>query len=778
MENRFLIEVTNESDHSFVFDGEWLRSGEWKSKGAPPIGPRSLTVLELQSTQARGVAGVFWWTDAEDHSRYLSMTAANPRLQSPQFVCYAGEPPRNLREELDLAPRLVMGEQVLPEQSGCAWTAAAVGNMTVVKLTVFQDLACYVRPTAATRGTATSSTAPEDAPSEGAPAAAAFSPPARGAAGQAGTAALALGDEAVAPGATQEEQLSEQQAKEASEAFGKFMAQTRPKDAVDGLGKGLKTAGTGIAAGVGSIVASTVSGYSGGGGALGLLKGLGTGIVGGAAIAVGGTACGVAQITRGIANTPEAMRGRREHRVWDQELGQWIDIDLCALEQQVIDEGSDDEADEAGTTGSSGGAKVKETEYYDLLKVPTGASASELKKAYYREARLCHPDKCQGDADAKAKFQKLADAYQVLSDPQLRRKYDSEGKEGMKEGSHSIDPAVFFSLLFGSERFDPWLGELQLAMQTDQLAKTLKQDTNEADWVTLQSADNLAAETEASAGRLKRKQLHREVHCACHLREKLDRWVYDRDCEAWEEQTRLEASTLAQGQFGPEMLSTLGEMYQLRAELFLADELAGRFSLTKRFASMKHSSVTMRHRWTFYQNAASSLLQVKKVHDAAKRGDAVSQQPGAADAAGGGAADADAGAAGAEAPAGSGQPAEGAPEGAGQPADGSEQAGSKAMEDALNDALPKFLETAWAAVVTDIDGTIKEVGRKLLKDKSVVWQIRVRRAQALQRLGQIFVEEGTRALAAQGDTASRVLTSEAAQSTLQEALMGSVREKR
>ncbi|CAK0830814.1 unnamed protein product, partial [Prorocentrum cordatum] len=274
------------------------------------------------------------------------------------------------------------------------------------------------------------------------------------------------------------------------------MAQTRPKDALDGLGKGLKTAGTGLAAGVGSVVASTVSGYSGGGGALGLLKGLGTGIVGGAAIAVGGAAAGVAQITRGIVNTPDAMRGRREHRVWDQELGQWVDIDLCALEQQAADEGSDDEAGAAGACGSTASAKVKETEYYDLLNVPTGASASELKKAYYREARQCHPDKCPGDAEANAKFQKLADAYQVLSDPQLRRKYDSEGKEGMKEGSHSIDPAVFFSLLFGSERFDPWLGELQLAMQTDQLAKSMRQDAGEADWVNLPSGDDLTAESE------------------------------------------------------------------------------------------------------------------------------------------------------------------------------------------------------------------------------------------------------------------------------------------
>merc|ERR1719401_2681789 len=103
------------------------------------------------------------------------------------------------------------------------------------------------------------------------------------------------------------------------------------------------------------------------------------------------------------------------------------------------------------------------------------------------------------------------------------------------------------------------------------------------------------------------------------------------------------------------------------------------------------------------------------------------------------------------------------------PEAGQEEAGGegdeqkhKAIESALEDALPLFLETALAAVVTDVDGTVKEVGRKLLKDKSVPWQIRVRRAQALQRLGQIFLEEGTRAAREQGDVTTRVLTSETA----------------
>merc|ERR1712190_422601 len=107
-----------------------------------------------------------------------------------------------------------------------------------------------------------------------------------------------------------------------------------------------------------------------------------------------------------------------------------------------------------------------------------------------------------------------------------------------------------------------------------------------------------------------------------------------------------------------------------------------------------------------------------------------------------------------------------------------EEKQAKAIESALEEALPLFLQTAWSCVVTDIDNTITDVTRKLLKDKSVAWQIRLRRAQALQRLGEIFVDEGTKAEAAQGSSTEKLMSSDVAKATLQEALMGSVREKK
>mmetsp|Transcript_149934 Transcript_149934/g.481776 ORF Transcript_149934/g.481776 Transcript_149934/m.481776 type:complete len:865 (+) Transcript_149934:167-2761(+) len=858
-ENRYLVEVTNDSEHDFVFDGDWLRSGEWKSDRLTPIKAKSLTVMEFNSSQPRGVAGIVWWTDAKHHDVYLSMALTNPRLQAPTFTCSAGMPPTDLKSELEVAHRLVQGEQTTPKGSGCAWVAAALGTMTVVKLTILPDLCHYTPPTGASYAAAAAAVAEAAKPGEseavkagessGRPSAEGPSSPASASVAPALAASQTAAANSTPPSscttlaATGAPATDEHTEEEAKKELEKFFLQSRPKDAADGIVRGLKTAGTSIAMGLGNILASSVAGYQSGGG-LGLAKGIGTGILGGAAIAVGGTVCGVTQIGRGVVNTPAAMRGRREQKIWDQELGQWVDIDLCSLEAQVIAEESDDEPSSPSASSPSG-ETVKETEYYDLLKVQSTASAADIKKAYYREARIHHPDKNPGDAEAKVKFQKLSDAYQVLSDAQARKKYDRDGKDGLQEHNVRMDPVVFFSLLFGSGRFGEWIGELHLAMQTDQFAKAFSRDEAPDEQT---AADAFMGDGEV---KVKRKQLRREVRCACHLRDTINRFVNQRDEVGFEEAMRLEASQLAACQFGPELLCTLADIYQSRSEIYLADELVGRYSLTKRVAAMKHSNLTWKHKFHLVQNVAGVVVRAKKVRDAAAaaealavRGDAGGDEgstPGCTDAkdhaigsagkaaatpsssstaeapsnapsasstsapsASGSAAatgastgdgsKATAGAAGATGTGGaetgsasgsdSGDakepvgPKSPKTEGSSEPSEEDKEKQRKATEDALDEALPAILQTVWAAVVLDIDGTIKEAGRKLFKDKSVPWQIRVRRAQAVQRLSEIFREEGIKATSAQGDSAMTFRNAEAAKAMLQEALMGSVVEKK
>ena len=66
-------------------------------------------------------------------------------------------------------------------------------------------------------------------------------------------------------------------------------------------------------------------------------------------------------------------------------------------------------------------------DYYDVLGVAKGSDADEIKKAYRKMAIKYHPDKNQGDKAAEEKFKEAAEAYEVLSNPEKRQRYDQFG---------------------------------------------------------------------------------------------------------------------------------------------------------------------------------------------------------------------------------------------------------------------------------------------------------------------------------------------------------------
>ena len=74
---------------------------------------------------------------------------------------------------------------------------------------------------------------------------------------------------------------------------------------------------------------------------------------------------------------------------------------------------------------------AEKRDYYEVLGVEKNANADEIKKAYRKAAIKYHPDKNPGDKEAEEKFKEAAEAYDVLSNPDKRARYDQYGHAGM-----------------------------------------------------------------------------------------------------------------------------------------------------------------------------------------------------------------------------------------------------------------------------------------------------------------------------------------------------------
>ncbi|KAH3688003.1 hypothetical protein WICPIJ_000997 [Wickerhamomyces pijperi] len=114
---------------------------------------------------------------------------------------------------------------------------------------------------------------------------------------------------------------------------------------------------------------------------------------------------------------------------------------------------------------------VVDTEYYDLLEIPPTASATDIKKAYRKKSIKFHPDKNRDDPNATEKFQKISEAYQVLSDDSLRARYDQLGKEQAVPNQGFEDASEYFAMIFGGEAFVSYIGELTLMQDLSKSAE-------------------------------------------------------------------------------------------------------------------------------------------------------------------------------------------------------------------------------------------------------------------------------------------------------------------
>jgi molecular chaperone DnaJ len=107
---------------------------------------------------------------------------------------------------------------------------------------------------------------------------------------------------------------------------------------------------------------------------------------------------------------------------------------------------------------------VTKRDFYEVLGVIREAPLDEIKKSYRQMALKFHPDRNPGDEEATRKFKEAAEAYEILSDPEKRKRYDRYGHAGlngtaMHDFRSTDDIMSAFSDIFGGGLFGDMFGE-------------------------------------------------------------------------------------------------------------------------------------------------------------------------------------------------------------------------------------------------------------------------------------------------------------------------------
>jgi curved DNA-binding protein CbpA len=384
----------------------------------------------------------------------------------------------------------------------------------------------------------------------------------------------------------------------------------------------------------------------------------------------------------------------RQGKWWNENEGRWVLTNMTE-EAKLVDGVPDDDRDIIGSIEDemdkkasfrNGKTDVKDMFYYDTLEVPATADESTIRRRYYLLAKQYHPDRNPDDKEAAEKFKEIAEAYQVLSDPALRQRYNKDGRDGLSPdktsvadgGMPKIDPAVLFAFLFGSDKFNDYVGRLATATSAS---------VGDPQKVSVKDARLL--------------QKRRLVRLAKKLIEKTKPFVEaqaaGKDTKEIEGKWKAEAEELSKASYGYQLVTTIGKAYNLMGTMYQGSINSGqglpsvskwaerqKAALNKKGEANQNKVETLRAgiEMLKLQNDLAMKLQTAKTEE-------------------------------------------------------EKQAVAKELEDA---SVGIMLRVMWTTTVVDITSTLYEVGHMIFFDQSVDKETRLRRSEAVKTLGAIWME--------------------------------------